>query len=167
MAWRRCSLTLVDAETSFIDRSLDSRTVFKYFPRDSMKPHSPTSVRSQPLADLLLFACPFFAKAHLQECRIEAVEELKAFFLSNTKVPTGTCYDFMAPYAFMGFTKLAEEQGMWSAGAALKILDGTAPSAIPVAKNKEGSLIINTKIGKVIGAQIPFAMLQSAAQVIE
>ncbi|PKN24994.1 MAG: hypothetical protein CVU64_20920 [Deltaproteobacteria bacterium HGW-Deltaproteobacteria-21] len=96
-----------------------------------------------------------------------AAEELKAFFLSNTKVPTGTCYDFMTPYAFMGFTKLAEEQGMWSAGAALKILDGTAPSAIPLAKNKEGSLIINTKIGKAIGAQIPFAMLQSAAQVIE
>ncbi|RJR30757.1 MAG: hypothetical protein C4576_32725 [Desulfobacteraceae bacterium] len=96
-----------------------------------------------------------------------AAEELKAFFTANTKIPTGTCYDFIAPYAFMGFTKLAEEQGMWSAGAALKILDGTAPSAIPVAKNKEGALIINTKIGKTLGAQVPFAMLQSAAKVIE
>lgn len=95
-----------------------------------------------------------------------AAEELKTFFAANTKVPTGTCYDFMAPYVFMGFTKLAEEQGMWSAGAALKILDGTAPSAIPVAKNKEGALIINTKIGKTLGAQVPFAMLQSA-KVIE
>jgi ABC-type uncharacterized transport system substrate-binding protein len=96
-----------------------------------------------------------------------AAEDLKAFFLANTKIPTGTCYDFMTPYAFLGFTKLAEEQGMWSAGTALKILDGTAPSAIPVAKNKEGALIVNTKIGKTIGAQIPFAMIQSATQVIE
>lgn len=96
-----------------------------------------------------------------------AAEDLKAFFIANTKVPTGTCYDFMTPYVLMGFTKLAEEQGAWSAGAALKILDGTAPSAIPVVKNKEGALIVNTKIAKALGAQIPFAMLQSATQVIE
>jgi hypothetical protein len=36
-----------------------------------------------------------------------------------------------------------------------------------VAKNKEGALIVNTKIGKALGAQIPFAMIQSATQVIE
>lgn len=96
-----------------------------------------------------------------------AAGDLKAFFLATTKVPTGTCYDFMTPYVLMGFTKLAEEQGLWSAGAALKILDGTAPSDIPIVKNKEGALIVNAKIAKALGAQIPFAMLQSAAQVIE
>ncbi len=95
------------------------------------------------------------------------MEELKNFVLTNTKVPTGTCYDFLAPLAFMAFSKLAEEQGTWSANTALKILDGTSPGAIPLAKNKEGALIINTKLAKTIGAQVPFAMLQSAAKVIE
>lgn len=95
------------------------------------------------------------------------MEDLKKFVLANTKVPTGTCYDFLAPLAFIAFSKLAEEQGEWSAAAALKIMDGTPPSAIPLAKNKEGALIINTKIGKALGAQVPYAMLQSAAKVIE
>jgi hypothetical protein len=40
-----------------------------------------------------------------------AADDLKAFFLANTKVPTGTCYDFMTPYAFLGFAKLAERAG--------------------------------------------------------
>jgi len=97
----------------------------------------------------------------------DAAADLEAFFISNTKVPTGTCYDFMAPFALLAFSKVAEEQGMWSAGAALKILDGTAPTAIPVVSNKEGNLIINTKIAKSLGVQIPFEMLQSAARVIE
>jgi len=97
----------------------------------------------------------------------DAAADLEAFFVSNTRVPTGTCYDFMAPFALLAFSKVAEEQGMWSAGAALKILDGTAPTAIPVVSNKEGNLIINTKIAKSLGVQIPFEMLQSAARVIE
>jgi len=97
----------------------------------------------------------------------DTAADLEAFFVSNTKVPTGTCYDFMAPFALLAFSKVAEEQGMWSAGAALKILDGTAPSAIPVVTNKEGNLIINTKIAKSIGVEIPFEMLRSAARVIE
>lgn len=94
-------------------------------------------------------------------------ESLKAFFITNTKVPTGTCYDFMAPYVMLGFTKVAAEQGTWSAKSALKILDGTAPSAIPIAKNKEGELIVNPKVAKALGIEIPFTIVQSASKVIE
>ena len=94
-------------------------------------------------------------------------DEMKAFVEANTKIPTGAAYDFMAPYALLTYGKVAQEQGIWSAKAALKILDGSSPADIPLAKNEQGVLIINTRIAKEIGAQIPFEVLQSAEKVIE
>lgn len=93
--------------------------------------------------------------------------ELKAFMEANTKVPTGTSYDFMADYALVDFAKLAEEQGDWAAVTALKILGGTSPDSIPVAKNEKGKLIINTRIAKNLGVEIPFEVLESADHIIE
>ena len=97
----------------------------------------------------------------------DKASEMKSFVEANTTVPTGTAYDFMASYALLDFAKVAEEQGSWAADAALKILDGTSPSNIPVSKNKEGKLIINMRIAKTLGVDIPFDFIQSASQVIE
>ena len=93
--------------------------------------------------------------------------ELKSFIEANTKIPTGTSYDFMADFALVDFAKVAEEQGGWAAETALKILDGAAPKSIPIAKNEKGKLIINTRIAKNLGVEIPFEVLESADQVIE
>ena len=93
--------------------------------------------------------------------------ELQAFAASHTKIPTGASYDFMAPFAMITYGKVAEEQGGWSATTALEILQGKAPSSIPITKNTQGKLIINTKIAKVMGASIPYEILEAADQVIE
>ena len=97
----------------------------------------------------------------------DKADELKSFVEANTKVSTGTTYDFMANYALIDFAKIAEEQGSWSAAAALKILDGVSPSSIAIVQNKEGKLIINTRIAKTLGVEIPFEVIQSAQTVIE
>ena len=94
-------------------------------------------------------------------------DELKAFVEANTKIPTGGAYDFMSSYTMLTYAKVAQEQGRWSAEAALKILGGTSPNDIPLAQNQEGQLIINTRIAKAMGAQIPFEILASADQMIE
>lgn len=88
--------------------------------------------------------------------------DLKTFIEANTKVPTGTMYDFMTPYAMIGFTKIAEEQGDWAANAALKILDGVSPSAIPVAKNEKGLLFVNARVAKALKVDLPYDLLASA-----
>ncbi len=93
--------------------------------------------------------------------------DMKAFVEANTKIPTGTAYDFMAPFALIGFAKVAEEQGAWAADAALKILGGAEPSSIAIAKNKEGKLIINTRIAKTLNGSLPYELIESAALVIE
>ena len=90
-----------------------------------------------------------------------------AFAKANTKIPTGATQEFIADYAMITFAKVAEEFGDWAAKTALQILDGSSPANIPEVKNEMGSLIINTKIAKTVGAEIPYEVLGTADRVIE
>ncbi len=74
-----------------------------------------------------------------------------AFAAENTKIPSGGMYDFMMPYAMLGMTKIAEEQGIWAGKTALAILKGASPSSIPVAANKEAKLYLNVKLASKAG----------------
>ncbi len=94
-------------------------------------------------------------------------EEAAGFIEAETRVPTGVLYDFLAPYAMIGFVKLPEEQGVWAAKTALKILNGTAPADIPVTRNHEGTLIINTRIAQVLKVELPYQLIELADQIIE
>jgi ABC-type uncharacterized transport system substrate-binding protein len=76
------------------------------------------------------------------------------FVLRNSRIPSGTCYDFMAPLSLIGVVKVAEEQGFWAADAALQILDGTSPAKIPITTNKRAKLFINKKIGDAMGIDL-------------
>jgi hypothetical protein len=94
-------------------------------------------------------------------------EEAAGFVEAETRVPTGVLYDFLAPYAMIGFVKLPEEQGVWAARTALKILNGTAPADIPVTRNREGKLIINTRIAQALKVELPYQLIELADRIIE
>lgn len=87
--------------------------------------------------------------------------------LHNTKIPTGCDLDFMAPFAFMGYTKVPQEQGRWSAQTALRIINGTSPSEIPMTKNVEGNMIINLNVAKAAGIKVHDSFLRKANKVIQ
>jgi hypothetical protein len=89
-------------------------------------------------------------------------EEAESFVVENTRVPTGVRTDWMAPYALIALAKKSEEQGEWAAQAALRILDGTPISEIPVAENKEGRLILNLNIAEKMDVVFPPSMLKNA-----
>ena len=55
------------------------------------------------------------------------------------------------PFALVGVVKDFEEMGIWSAHAALKILDGVSPNKIPITANKNGRLLFNTRIADRLG----------------
>lgn len=78
-------------------------------------------------------------------------EKAIEFVGSNTKIPTGTNNTWMMAFSLLGIIKLPEEQGQWSAQAALKILDGTPPNKIPITHNKQGKLYFNLRLGKIFG----------------
>jgi hypothetical protein len=78
-------------------------------------------------------------------------DEAKALAEAKTKIPSGTDFAWLMHVSMLGVGKLPEEQGRWAALAALKILDGTPPSRIPLAHNKEGKLYFNRKIAARLG----------------
>jgi ABC-type uncharacterized transport system substrate-binding protein len=94
-------------------------------------------------------------------------DEALQVVLTNTRIPSGCDLDFVAPFAFLAYTRVAQEQGRYAAQTALKILDGTPVSAIPITHNVEGDLIINLKVAKVAGLKVPRSMLRKAKRIIE
>jgi ABC-type uncharacterized transport system substrate-binding protein len=89
------------------------------------------------------------------------------FTLENTRIPTGCLLDWMAPFVFLGATRSAQEQGRYAASTALRILDGTPPSSIPIIGNVEANIIINMKIAGKLGIKVPQSFLKIASRVIE
>ncbi len=88
--------------------------------------------------------------------------EAEAFIRANTKVPTGTINSWLAPYSLITLAKRAEEQGEWSARAALQILDGTPASEIAVVTNKDGNMILNLDIAEQLGVVFSPSLLRNA-----
>lgn len=84
----------------------------------------------------------------------EYAKEYEDFVIRNSKIPSGTCYDFMSNVALIGVIKIAEEQGLWAADTALKILDGTSPSDIAIVENKRAKLFINKKMADAMGVDL-------------
>ncbi len=90
--------------------------------------------------------------------QVEAAE----FFNTNTKVPTGSINNWMAPYALLVLGKSGDEQGRWAAQAALEILDGTPVSELPIVENKLGKLIINLDIAETLDIAFSPSLLKNA-----
>ena len=59
-------------------------------------------------------------------------KELIQFIHENTTKPSGTLYGVYNKYSLISVAAIGNEQGEWSAAAALKILAGTSPKDIPV-----------------------------------
>ncbi|MBK7543634.1 MAG: ABC transporter substrate binding protein [Candidatus Competibacter sp.] len=78
-------------------------------------------------------------------------QEARAFAENHVKIPIGTEHRWSIPFALVGVAKDFEEMGAWSAYAALKILDGVAPSKIPITANKKGQLLFNVRMAEKLG----------------
>ncbi len=82
--------------------------------------------------------------------------------LEYTKVPTGAMNEFLMPYALLGYLKVPEEFGIWSAQTALRILDGEPADTIPMVTNRRFDLILNLKIADRLGIIFSTSMLKNA-----
>jgi ABC-type uncharacterized transport system substrate-binding protein len=88
--------------------------------------------------------------------------EAIAFIMEHTTVPMGGASDADVQYALLGRVKIAEEQGWWAGKTALKILDGTPPSAIPMTTNQHSSLYLNMELAEKMGIHFPVELLKEA-----
>jgi hypothetical protein len=84
------------------------------------------------------------------------------FLAQNTRIPTGSPNEFMAPFVLFVVAKLPEEQGNYAARTALKILDGLKPSKIPLTRNRRSKLTVNLKMAQAAGIVLPVSILKNA-----
>ena len=89
------------------------------------------------------------------------------FVEEHTKAITATDLDWMILYSLFGFVKVPEEQGEWAAKTAIEILNGKAPSKIPIAFNQQGNLMLNMKIAKKLKIKIPYQLVTKAKVIIK
>jgi ABC-type uncharacterized transport system substrate-binding protein len=94
------------------------------------------------------------------------VEALK-FIRENTKIPSGSSHDFMAPFVLVDYAKIAEEQGELAAEIAIKILEGKSVKDFPIVSNKKGQMYINLVIADKLGVQFPLETLKKAKVIKE
>ncbi len=89
-------------------------------------------------------------------------QKAKEFLQQNISVPIGSIYDWMGEFTLVSFAKSSQEQGTWAASAALKILNGTKPEDIEIAKNTQAKIYVNMKYAEKLGITFDLALLKNA-----
>ncbi len=89
-------------------------------------------------------------------------DDALAFIDQHVKVPLVTCESFMMPYAVFGLTQISKEQGILAARAAKKILEGTRPNEIPVSRNQQTTVWLNSRLAEKIKFKLDEKLLGSA-----
>ncbi len=91
--------------------------------------------------------------------------EAEKFVRENTQVVTCSTQYYMKTLVMVGYMKSGEEQGNWAAHTAISILEGTAPSTIPVTENKIAKITLNMPLAKRLGMLFPLSLLKQAEMV--
>lgn len=84
------------------------------------------------------------------------------FLAENVRVPTGSVHLWMKTFVVFCLAKQPEEQGVYAAEAALRILAGLRPENMPIVQNREARLIVNLKMAQAAGIVLPVKLLQTA-----
>lgn len=82
--------------------------------------------------------------------------------LADVKKLVVTNYDWMAPYAVLAMTKVAEEQGEWSAHLAQAILGGAKAGTLPIVANRRWQTYVNMEVAGKAGIQLPPRLVHKA-----
>ena len=109
--------------------------------------------------DMLILAPPSFLASEADKA------EARRFVLENTRIPTGSVEDWIAPYSLVCYAKLATEQGEWAAQSAMRVLSGTPPREIPVVGNRSAAVMLNMPLARRMGVVFPVDTIQQAVLV--
>lgn len=113
---------------------------------------------AQETADFIILA----NKAGIADWDQESAE---AHVRQNTKRFTVGHHEFMVTLNMFSMTKIPGEQGEWAAKVAIKILEGSKPSEIPIIANRRWNIYANTALLKKAGINLPANILRKAVKV--
>lgn len=89
-------------------------------------------------------------------------DEAARIIAENIRIPSASFDTYTAPLSALTFAKKPEEQGQWMAATALRILDGAAPTDIPLTENHQANLIVNIRLARAAGMVLPVSVLKTA-----
>lgn len=94
------------------------------------------------------------------------VDRVRAAVRQSSRRLSVTNHDWMMPFAMLGMTKIPEEQGIWSAQAALAILEGTRPSEIPIIANRQWDVWVNHELLEAAHLDLPDDLRRRAKKML-
>jgi ABC-type uncharacterized transport system substrate-binding protein len=109
----------------------------------------------QSEADIILVGNAVSIPDWTPEKAIELVRQV-------TQVPTGNWDESMNQFNLLTLATKAEEQGDWAAETALKILNGTSPSDIPMVTNHIAKVYLNMTLAKKLDVTFPIELIEQA-----
>ncbi|MDH3327261.1 MAG: ABC transporter substrate-binding protein [Gammaproteobacteria bacterium] len=74
------------------------------------------------------------------------ISEVTQFVNQKSKILSVANYQWMMPYAMLGVTKNAREQGLWAGEVAVAVLNGLSVKDIPITINKSWHFFINKSL---------------------
>ena len=92
-------------------------------------------------------------------------EAASAHAFENTRRPSFTNHEWMMHVSIIGYTKLPEEHGERAGEAAIAILNGTPPSAIPLLTNRKWETWHNDSLIEHLEVSIPLWLSRKAKRV--
>ncbi len=113
---------------------------------------------AQETADFIILANKAGIVDWDQEAAIAHVQQ-------NIRRLTVGHHEFMVNLNMFSMTKIPGEQGEWAAKVAIKILEGSKPSEIPIVANRRWNIYANTGLLKKAGIQLPPNILRKAVKV--
>lgn len=113
---------------------------------------------AQETADFIILANKAGIVDWDQEAAIAHVQQ-------NIRRLTVGHHEFMVNLNMFSMTKIPREQGEWAAKVAIKILEGSKPSEIPIVANRRWNIYANTGLLKKAGIQLPANILHKAVKV--
>lgn len=128
---------------------------------DTLEQWKTTYVDLQGKVDMLILLPPSFIQ------KPQDLAQARRFVLQNTRIPTGSVEEWIAPYSLICQAKMGSEQGEWAAKTAMQVLAGELPKDIPLAANHETRVILNMPLAKKLGIKFPINMIEQSTLIGE
>lgn len=85
----------------------------------------------------------------------------RAFIEAESRIPTGTTTRGVHRFAMISFSRVPEEQGLWSGDQVRQILAGVPVADIPMTTNVRSTIFANPKLLDRIGIRLPASFLDT------
>lgn len=95
----------------------------------------------------------------------DSLANIQTFIYKNTKRPSASWSKDMSKLSLLTYATKPEEQGKWAAKTALKVLNGEDIASIPIVKNHEAEMYINTVLMKKLKIIFPYELIDQAVLV--